>query len=84
MLRGEAGQGNRQIKPHSYASAPPVLEAVHQFVGFIAPFTGQYLFVFKGRSVDRTEAVRTINLPGSVDQLFTRHHGLGQVIPKTS
>ena len=82
VLGAEPGKGHREIKPQADVPAAMILEAVELLVGFVAPLAGEDLEVFKGRRVDRHEAVGAVDTPGNVENVLAYKRLRRQVVAK--
>ncbi len=83
MLSNEAGERDGQVEPQAHSPAAMIDKLVQLSIGLLAPLAGQDLQVFQRGCIDRTEAIRTINAPGCLDQLLARHHDGREVIAES-
>ena len=80
VLGHKPGQRHRQVESQADPTPAVVLELVELFVGFVAALAGEDFQVFKGRRVDRAEAVGAIHPPRRVDQPLARNHRLRRIV----
>jgi hypothetical protein len=82
VLRREAGQEHREVKPHADFAPAVVFETVHLPVGFVATLSRQHFQVFEGRRVDGAVAVGPVDSARRIDQPFARNHRRRQLVAK--